>query len=247
MTGYEVTGGLQKTFCGDLTVGIAGSYEHDKVDFKHGGKENFNSYFGGLYGLYRPADYYVLADLSYGYTTSKLARHIHLNGLDFHAHSKPKINQFTFYAEAGMDLCLCSMLIQPFVGIEVDSVWRKHLRENGARDLNLTVFKRDHTNAFSRLGLHLTTNSCPGDFSFSVDLAWLYRLNGEKNRLNQRFNDFGSSFTIAGANLNRNSFEGAITASKVICDNWRIYLQASGEVWQKARGGYGLAGIEYSW
>lgn len=245
MNGYEITGGLQKTFCHEWTVGIAGSYEHDKLDFKHGGSENFNSYFGGLYGLYRPANYYVLADVSYGQTTSKLARHLHFGDFNLHAHSKPKISQFTFYAEAGLDLCMCSFLIQPFVGIEVDTIWRKRLQEHGAHDLNLTVFKKDHTNAFSRLGLHMTTTEC--DFSLSIDLAWLYRLNGEKNRLHQEFACFGTPFFLEGINFNRNSFEGAITLSKVICDDWRVYLQASGEVWNHAGGGYGLAGIEYSW
>ena len=246
---WDVTLGLQKTFCSDWTFGIAGSYEHNSSDNGHG---SGHTWFGGLYGLYRPACYYVLADIAYGSSEHKSHRNVYVPGVDsltYDFHATPKVDQVTFYAEAGFDYNFCSFLVQPFVGIEVAGYDRKAFSETDVNlsDLALNINKRNRTSATSSLGVHLTDQFCSG-FNISIDLAWLYRFTNDSN-VTANFQSITpiTDFTVYGPNVGRNSGEGAITFSKDFCDNWRVYVEASGEIWNNASTYNVLGGLQVNW
>jgi len=246
--GYDVTGGIQKTFCCDFTLGLAGSYEDDKLHYNRGGgTDKSKTWFGGIYGLYRPACYYGLIDFACSSSHHKLNRNIDVGTLHFSAHSKPKTHQYTLYGEVGIDWNMACWLIQPFVGIEGAWYKRNHITENNAQGWGLDVNKREHSAAATRLGLHLSTSE---EYCVDIrcDLAWNARLSGHKNRVRENFQQFGSCFDIQGIDLTTNSIDYALTLSKSICNSrCRVYLKASGESWFRTNQYNILAGIDFSW
>jgi len=251
MKEWNVTFGLQQTFCQDWTFGIAGSYEHNKLNYhSSSGSGDGHTWFGGLYGLYRPSCFYILADLTYGNTKHQIDRELVIDTVIDHFSGKPQLSQVTFYAEGGFDYNICSFLIQPFVGIEVAGVCRKAFTETDLdiSDLALSLNKQDRTTATSSLGVHLTDRFCSG-FTISIDLAWLYRFTNN-NHFTTTFSSLfpaGTEFTVYGQGIDRNSGEGAITFAYDFCDDWRVFVEASGEVWSKASTYNALAGIQFTW
>lgn len=247
--GGEISLGIQKTFCSNITTGIAGSYEFDDVHYHLGGHSNINSFMGGVYALYRPARFYLLTDLAFSYSINKMNRPIQVGPtLEFKAKSTPKISQLTFYGEAGVDYLWEDLLIQPFIGVEVANFWRTGVTEHGAGDLNLIVNKRKRTATNTRLGVHLSVPNLPSDFNLFLDLAWIYRWTARENNITEHYQTFGSpNFLIQGIPLYKNNFEGTLAITKEICDRWNFVAEFSGQFWKRSCSYYILGGIERSW
>ena len=245
MDGGEVTVGLQGTYCCNWTFGISGSYEHDSIKYRnHGGYGYSNSYFGALYGLYNSSSFYALADLAYGYSANQLNRKMIVGSSEFHAHGKPKISQCTFYGEVGGDIRASSWLIQPFAGLTAGKNWARHIHEKGSSGWEMSIDRKNSSVLKSRLGFHFTTQ--PGNKYISLDVAWDKRLIGPNANIGGQFEGFGSSFIIDGVPLNSNSIDYALTIGKTV-KGVSLYLQGSGETWNKANRFDLLAGLQYSW
>ncbi len=243
LNGWEITLGGQKTFCDALTIGIAGSYEHDFVHYNIDSRGKLDSGFVGLYGLYRPEEFYLLVDLAFGYTNNRVQRFITIGDLDFATKSNPNIYDITFYGEGGFDIPATWALIQPFIGIEASGFFRPSFTESGAADLDLNLFKRNRGSATGRLGLHLTTAEICS-FSLSFDGAWNYRLTSDQFLYNQSFVGFGTPFALEGVRLNRNSGEAAVTLSSQVNENVRLWAEYGGEVWRNASNFFISAGLQ---
>lgn len=245
---YEVSTGIQSTFAETWTLGIAGGYEYDHLSYNIGGHGNFNTGLFGLYSLWRPAGFYLLSDLAFDYSWGNVKRPINVGTLSYQARSKPVFTETTFYIEAGKDICWfdSGLLLQPFLGIEVDYYAARSFIEKHAEPINLKVNNKDRTNAFSRLGIHLNSLSL-NCWTLSCDIAWLYRMTNTQNRLTENFQEFGSSFYIKGVPVPRNSIDFSAYVSKIFNDSYEIFAEVSGERW--ARGGtYDfLAGVKFSW
>lgn len=243
---YQVTGGIQKTCCSDLTWGLAGSYEHDNVTYRNG-RANRNTEFASLYGLYRPCSFYGLFDLVYGYSSNRFKRTIEAGNIQYKAHSKPSFNTFTFYGEGGFDLTCEYGLIQPFLGIQIGKNWRGHINEHHAKGWELAIHKHDWTSTRSRLGLHLSACSLYDCIDTSIDIAWNQLWSSRKNSTVGRFKQFGDSFPICGNRLDNYSFDYALTFTACFCNGLKGYIELDGEYWQHANTFNILGGIEYSW
>ena len=248
MKGYEITAGIQKLFACDWTLGVAGSYEKDNFHYKHGdGSGNSATWLGGIYGLYRPAHYYGLVDFAYAQSTNKMHRKIAIDTLNYSAYGKPDTSQFSFYGEVGVDFLFCNCLIQPFAGIQADCYRRKRIDETSNDGIGLVLHKHEHSSTSSRVGLHLTSYGFVDLFNVSLDLAWNTRLTGFNNKIHGHFAEFGNNFEIEGTKLNRNSIDYAVTVSTSFCNGWEIYLEGSGETWNKAQLYNILGGIKFNW
>lgn len=242
--GYEVTGGLQKSFDPGFTLGAAGSYEHDRLNYKRsGGKEWNNTWFIGLYGLYRPARFYGLADFAYGHTSATLHRPIDV--VCDMAKSKPKNSQYTLYGEAGYDVTLCRLLLQPFAGIEAGWYRRNHVGESGGSGWVLSIRERNRTTATGRLGVHFTANALNTEISF--DVAWDRQFCNRHVKLRGRFAEAGDPFGICGIALSSNSVDYTLALTSCFRDNWRLTLEGSGESWSNAHIYNLYARVEYAW
>lgn len=242
---YELTGGIQKTFCNDITLGFAGAYEYDQIKYRNGNGKR-NSEFIAAYGLYRPCLFYGLADLMYGHTSNHLKRTMQARDLQFKAHGKPNQDIFAFYGEMGFDVKNGCYLIQPFAGVQASSVGRKRVNENRADGWGLVIHKRDWTSVSSRLGLHFSQCNFCG-FDTTLDIAWNYLWTKHTNSTRGRFREFGETFRICGNHLDRDSFDYAFTIKTCPCANLKAYLELGGESWSRAHTFDAIAGIEFSW
>lgn len=244
--GYEISLGSHVTVDNCWTIGLAGSYEKDHLRYQVGGKGRNNTYLGAVYTLFRPADFYFLGDVVFGYTQNKVKRHIDIGDFHFKARSRPNVYQGTAYLEAGRDFALDCFLFQPFIGVEGSYLRHDHINEHRSNTLfAVNVRNRTYGTASSRLGLHLLTElSC---FKFYVDAAWQYRLTSRHNDSRQQFRDFGDAFTIKGIPLDRSSLDAAINLSATVVDGWEIYTEAQGQFWRTASSYSILAGMNIGW
>lgn len=243
---YQVTSGIQKTIRADLTFGLAGSYEYDKLKYREG-KADRHSVFASIYGLYRPKVFYGLFDIIYGHATNRLKRTIDVGHLQYKANSKPNFNLFTFYGETGFDLNSDSFLIQPFIGLQTGKNWRGRINENPASGWGLTIDEHDWSTTSSRLGLHLSTCHLDESLDASFDIAWNQLLSSRKNSTVGRFKKFGKAFPICGNQLDNYSFDYALILTTSICEDLKGYIEVDGEWWQHANTINFLGGFEYTW
>jgi len=242
----EITGGVQKSFCQDFTVGIAGSYARGRL--KHyQGSSRLNSTLVGLYGLYRPDPFYILTDVTYGYFNHKISRTLFLPAPSFITHSRPELNQITLYAEGGTDFLWCNVLFQPFLGTELGGIWKNRVIESGGGEFNLAINDRNEAKLYSRLGFHATTNSFLCGIRASLDAAWQCRLTSNRNYLEERFTGFGTLFQVDGITVDRNSFQYAATLLYPMSNVWTIFAEGDGEVWGNASIYALTLGLTASW
>lgn len=244
--GYELTLGIQKKFCDVATVGIAASYAYDYLHYNLGGHGKMDTALLGLYGLYRPQCWYVLADIAGSYTENKIHRHFTVLDVDFNTRCSAPLFNLIAYAEAGVDIPACFVLVQPFFGIETITYWRDRTKEHGADRFGLIVYERSETSATTRLGLHVSTFEYQ-TFSVSIDGAWNCRLTKIDNIHWNSFTGFGNFYAGHPVCLGRNSAEGAVTLTSRLDDNWRVYAQAAGEIWNHASDYSLLLGVQASW
>jgi len=242
---WDINFGAQRLFSSNMTLGMAGAYEHDIVHYHLGGHGSVKTWFGGIYGLYRPACYYVLADLAYGNSRNSVYRPVVIDSTLDVMTSSPIFSQYTFYAEAGFDYKFCSYLIQPFAGVEVAAYHARKFTERTVSELGLVVGKKVRTVTTTSLGLHFN-DYCGMGFSISLDLAWLHRFSTNKD-ITARFASFGTDFTVDGPSVGRNSGEGSLTFSEEFCDGWNIFAEASGEIWDNAYSYSFIGGLQTRW
>ncbi len=249
LNGYQVTAGMQKGICPDWTVGAAISYEGDYIDYSHdGGSQYVNNGLIGVYSLYRPANYYVMTDLAYGYAAGTMDRRIHVGSHIYEAKSHPINSELTFYGEFGGDLKASKkLLIQPFAGLEVDGSWMSSISETAANGWQMRIEGKDHCDVYSRAGLHLTSCKMPKGFLLSVDLAWDYRFTSSNREVDAELALFDGEFEVYGTHLSRSSFEYGFTLLNQISPCWDFYVETTGQVWNRATAFTALAGFGYSW
>lgn len=243
---FQLTGGIQKTFCDNFTFGLAGSYEYGNIRYRDG-KAKRNSAFASAYGLYKRSLFYGLFDFVYGYSTNRLKRKIEAGDLEYKACSKPNFNLYTFYGETGFDLTTKCALIQPFIGIQIGKNWRGHINENQTQGWGLIIDKYDWSTTSSRAGLHLFSYNLSDSINTSFDIAWNQLWSSSKNSTLVHFKNFGEPFTVYGNRLDNCSIDYALTFTKCLCKDFEGYFELDGENWKHASSYSVLGGIKYSW
>lgn len=248
MSGYEISIGAYKRLSSSWTLGAGGCYAIDHFHYNSGGSGKTNTVLGAIYTLYRPVNYYVLADITFGYGKNDMHRKIRLGEKAYESNSKPNISQVSFYGEAGFDWNCSCILIQPFIGFEADRFKRDCKVEKSAlAPLALIYSSKSLTNAFSRVGFHLTIPENCYDLTCAFDFAWQYRLTSAHSNLVVRFADFGTPFEIAGIPSERNSMSMNFIVWSEILEGWTLYLEASGERWKRVSNYNFTGGLIFNW
>ncbi len=250
--GYEVVGGVQHTFSNDWTLGLGVGYFTDEIHFKLPGKGTMHTLDIGLYTLYRPDSYYVLADVAFGASRDSLHRTIAAGDFRATPRSNTRIYQGTFYGEVGFDnvidvpLFEC-VLVQPFIGIELGGTHRSEITEEQGGSLDLEIDSKSLFRCYSRLGFHANTMPSQGQMELALDLAWNYRL-GDAGRTNkERFIAFDESFNIEGAPEQKSSVDGTLALIVPVGNFIKLYLEVSGQKWQRAATGSVFGGFRANW
>lgn len=244
---YEICGGVQTTLRQNWTVGVALSYERDTLGYRVGGSGRCNTVLSGIYGLYRSKRFYLVADAVFGYSNNKVKRTINIGNLHYAPRGNPKIYQAAMYAELGTDFAIRETLIQPFIGIEWGHFRYNRFNESCGSPLDVTVFQKSKINAYSRLGMHVTTPPLRCGFSMGIDLAWVYRLTSLQNNISMQFQSFGSTTNILGLPLNRNSYEGTVYFNQSITRNWKAFFEATCRGWTNSTAYSFVGGLQATW
>jgi len=248
MSGYEVSAGAQKRLTPCWTLGFAGCYSLNHFHYNIGGDAKSNTVIGAAYTLYRPAHYYLLANITVGGATNDMHRRVKFNEeKDFVIKSRPNLSQVAFYGEAGVDWDCNCVLVQPFIGFEADQFKRNCKYDHGDDAMCLIYSGKKVTQVYSRLGVHLTTPENCYDIVCAFDLAWQYRLTSSRNDLSVRFADFGSSFTLTGIPDERNSLGMGFTVWSEFLEGWTLYLEATGERWKRVSSYAFTGGLIFKW
>lgn len=250
--GWQVTAGAQMASCDNTWVGGAAiTYEHTNADFNFGGTANTKTILGGLYGAYRMCDFYLLGDIVFGGSQSKLKRDFFISTDEFFERGKPEALQGIIYAEFGKDFRYCSFLIQPFLGLEGGYYSYKRFSEDGDEPVDLHFNKRSYGTFDTRLGVHLVADEIVCGLFVGIDLAWQYRCTENNNYLEASFFDsvspFGGNFRVHGSKLDPNSFEAALNIEQKIGENWSVFASGYWQQWSKANAYDLLAGVSMSW
>lgn len=241
---YQITGGIQKTCCSELTLGLAGSYEYDNARYRDANGRR-NSGYGSICGLYRSYTCYGLFDFVYGYSANRVRRTINVQSV--RVCSKPNLNNFTFYGEAGVDLNCGCVLTQPFIGIQVGKTWRGKFSENAKHEWGLKINEHNWTTTRSRLGAHFSVCRFYDCVDASLDIAWNRLLSSRTNLAAGRFKEFGQPYTICGNSLDQNSVDYALNMATCLCNGLQGYIEVEGEWWQHASTVGVVGGVVYSW
>jgi uncharacterized protein with beta-barrel porin domain len=270
MSGYDVSGGAQKRLSPTWTLGVGLCYAINHVNYNIGGSTKSNTVLGAAYTLYRPRNWYFLTNLTFGSATNDTHKFFSVSrtakikkigeknkaereeeitkNLAYYIKSRPNIGQLSMYSEIGFDwICNC-MLVQPFVGIEAD--WFKRsckFDHSNLTSVRLVYSKKEIKNAYSRLGVHLTTPENNYDISCALDVAWQYRLTPARNDLKVKFAEFGEQFNLTGIPDERHSFDVAFTAWSEFMEGWTVYLQMSGERWKRLATYSFTGGLIFKW
>jgi autotransporter-associated beta strand repeat/autotransporter-associated beta strand repeat/autotransporter-associated beta strand repeat/autotransporter-associated beta strand repeat len=244
---FEVSVGAQTTLPNRFTVGFAVSYEKDTLGYKVGGSGTCNTVLGAAYTLYRAKRFYALADIILGYSQNKMRRTIDVGNLHYKPHGNPKTYQGSIYTEVGTDFAFNNTLIQPFLGLEWGYYRFNGLTESGGSPLNVFISSKGKSNAYSRVGMHITSPPIRCGFSMGLDLAWIYRLTSLENNITVQFQDFGTAFNIKGLPFNRNSFEGILRFNQPLFGNWDAFFEASCQGWNNSTAYSFIAGVKSTW
>lgn len=221
---FHITAGLQTTFLSDWTFGGALSYARQSFCRNSDGSGGVNNGFLGLYTLYRPREWYALADLVLGYNQGKVSRRIDTDENSYRSRSRPKIYEAVLYLEAGFDWPWKRFLMQPFIGFETGSYSRNGIHEGGDDATSIDIFGSDSTTSSSRLGFHLTTlPQILCDYTLSIDFAWQYRFNTIGSSVHGYSSSFSDEFRSKGITTDRNLFDTAITLTTDMWDDWELY------------------------
>ncbi len=222
------------------TIGIAGAYEQNHVDFKAGGVGHCHTILGALYGAYNPDPIYIISNLVAGYSHDKVKRPIHSKRIAGY----PKINHVTFYTEIGGNIFTGCGSLQPFAGLEVQHYHRSSFEEHGRHALK--VKDRNVNPLNSRLGLHLATLAwC--EFTFGADVAWLHRFYFHKDKIRAKFRKFGHEFNVEGVDEHHDAFQGSLNFTAALPKNVDLFAEASGQVWSHFYSYTFTGGLSFSW
>lgn len=245
---YAISLGAQTTFCEDWTLGTAFAYEHNTYHFNIGDSSGSNNtYLGAFYGLYRPEGFYVMGDLVFGCSNGKITRTIPIAPLSYTEVGRPKCFQGDLYMEIGLDGVSHGMSLQPFLGLEGGFYTFRAVNENGDAPLALHINRHSYGTLNSHLGIHISSHRLDCGLTIAIDLSWQYRFLQAHNHRTAYFEDFGSTFTVVGAPVNRNAFDGALNLTQDIDDIWTFYATAMVEKWTNANSYSCVAGVSAHW
>jgi len=228
-------------------VGIAGSYEHDRLSFNEGGFSSINTGQGAIYGAYKSENFYAYSSAIVSGSRAKMQRSIFV-GIQLPERRSKSNFDMTYgdwYAEIGTDFTICSTIIQPFFAFDAGFFHRDHVKEKGALSANLEISKKSAKTFNTLLGAHLTGfYDC---LTVGVDLAWKHRCNSTGHSISANFIDFGDTFKIIGNKQKRDGLTGAVIVSTPVWSNLEVFGEFSGEYWKNWSSYNFAGGINYTW
>lgn len=228
-----------------LLFGIAANVESTHLKFKLNGHSNLYNAQGAIYGAFITPQFYVFSDLIAGAGSMHFRRHINFGDIHRTTHSKPRFTHGLLYAEFGWNVPYCGILVQPFIGADFGYVHAQKFYEHCANALNLSIKGRSVWSQNLYLGGHFSS-TC-GCVQYNADIAYKHRFGSLGTTLHARFIDFGDAFAVTGTRYSRDGLVGSLNAVVGIAGCLDLYVEFSGEVWNKWYTCAGTIGLRGTW
>jgi outer membrane autotransporter protein len=247
-TNWDMTLGAHIPICNELLLGLAVDYQNDHLIFDQGGKTTRQTGNIAGYLIGRSEVSYILAEVMYGASNGSYKRPIDFGTTHRIAKSSPKITQGLFYGELGMNYScrtLCNFFAQPFIGLQYGHYDQNKIKEHGANSLDLNIKKINKITFDTLLGVHLfSAISC---VDLSADIYWQHRYDSPTIKTKNHFADFGDNFHIKGCKFGQDGVHGNLAASYQVTDKISLYIDFTGEYWERWSTYGGDIGINARW
>jgi autotransporter-associated beta strand protein len=243
---WDLALGIHKCINDYTTLGLALSYEHDHVKFGLNGKGDIKTFLASLYGAYHNDKMYWISELAGGYSHDKVERFINIGDLDFRCTSKPKVAQFLFNNEIGLNFNYQCFGIKPFAAVEYGYYHRSLIKEENGHPLDLQIDTKHKNTCRGFLGLHLA-NVFHNQLTIGMDISWENRFNYSKDLIQAQFIDFGNRFTIESYKKYDDIGHLSFDISEQFTDNFAAYIILSGEKGKHYHAWDALGGISMKW
>jgi outer membrane autotransporter protein len=215
-------------------VGVSFGQGHTTIHLDHDrGRGDIDSYFGSLYGSLFDERSYIDVALSYGRQSFDNARLVEDGALIESAESSHNGDLFSAYTEAGFNIEMKDLVVQPFVALEYIYLDEESYDESGASGVNLLVDGRTTDSLVSDLGLRFTRPFEKGDWTCvpDVTVAWRHDFDIDNRAITAAFDGSpGVSFTTRSRDIDK---DGLIIGGGVTMLNKagvNMYVRFDGEL-----------------
>jgi len=229
---FDISLGAYAPITDSLLVGAALNFDETWMHFHQGGHTNLNTFQGAIYATWQDPCFYAFSDLVFGGSRAHFDRPIIFADIDRTAHSVPEFLHGVWYGECGMNFTFCNSLVQPFIGVDVNYVYRKAISENSAESLDLHIDSKTLVQYHTYLGAHfrLDLMKC---CTLNADIAWQHRFGSSGTIQTTRFEEFGDSFSIAGPCVSNDGIWGSLNLMATVYHGLDLYVEWSGEYWDR--------------
>lgn len=242
----SIAGGVQLYSGTCWTLGIAGYYEYDNIDFDLNGSADVKNYQGAIYSGCTCGCGYALANFIYGYNQFKMKRAIEFGDIDRTAKGNGKVYNTSFYGEAGLTDQYGCISMQQYLGFDIGYYKQKGLRENNADSLNLEIGGVHKYLYDAVVGARFLWNlSC--NYTAELDIDYKHRFGTDRISIDAQFVDIDVPMKIKGFKLGRNAVEGTFTFLGHLSKNLQWYVKANGECWTHYKDYNGTIGLIFHW
>lgn len=208
LNGYSVTGGLDYTLTDGLSVGLAGSYEQNKLKVSDRFSTADVSTFGaGLYGTWVYEGLQLRSGAAYQYHAIDTDRNLALSNLSGNLQSSYNGWTGQIFAEAGYRFDMVGVNLEPYGRISYVHSRFDDFQEHGLNDAALSGTSTSLGNTIGTLGIILNKRfMLDNDLHVNArfEAAW-NRSFGDRYAVRQLAFSSGLPFDIASTGTDRNS------------------------------------------
>ncbi len=190
-----------------LLFGALGGYSHTRLDWNQSaGKDDTDSFYGGLYATWFPKRFFLSGSLLGGWSRFDAERHVTFNRIDRHPHTEHTGFQALAHLDGGGIVCRKQLEIRPFAAL--DALWLKNegFSESGGKSIDLKVSETTYSMLRSELGVKVANCWCVNEqLSIIPDfkLSWIYEARFDGGDFTAHFKEMGGSFSAKGQYPNK--------------------------------------------
>jgi subtilase-type serine protease len=231
-----------------VTVGLAGGYSDNELDFANGNDIDYDGFQAALYGSFDPGAFYLDALVSYAWYDHDSRRDTGPTGT---AKGDYDSEVFSVQGEAGYAFDLMPATVTPFLGARYTRAMTDSYDESGAGAANLDVDSENASSFTTTLGVDLSAEFMAGEGVYIIPelrLGWEHEFNDDHQSIGANFAGVPSSgFTVIGSDVARDS---AIVGAGITVDidrTWQLFLDYDGRINEDYDQHAVSGGVKLSW
>jgi outer membrane autotransporter protein len=249
--GYDSVGfaaGMDRWLGQNTLIGFAAGYDNweNRTDLL-GSRAEVDSFQLGLYAYEQLGGAWLLGTVSYEYDGYHTRRPIDF--LAVTARGNYSGNQAGSYLEAGYDLPVGGLEVQPIGAVQYISLWRDSFTETGAGavDLNVASARADSFRSYLGGRVVYPMDVLGQCLLPEVRAFWVHEYAADTRNITNQFAAGGPAFLIYGQNLGRDWGNFGLGLSMQLGNRARIGLHYEADVTANSVAHGGMAQVQVTW